>query len=170
MRKTPLIFLCGTSGVGKTTISYVLRDLYGLKPVISHTSRPIRPDEVDGVDYHFRSKEWMEAHRELFSLDWRTFNGNHYGATDDALITHDVIVINSDDVAVLRDKGLPVFFIWVEGPSRTPRSGRKDEIRWKPEYVSQVNHILMNQEGRSLESCAKEVHAVWELIRPSIRS
>lgn len=165
MRKTPLIFLCGPSGVGKTAISYELERLYGLKLVISHTSRPIRPHETDGVDYHFRSQEWMEAHRDLFRLDWRTFSGNHYGATDETLFTSDVIVINAADVRVLRDKGLPVFFIWVNGPDREPRVGRKELIEWQPEYVSTVNHVLNNPEGRTLESCAREIHVVWELIR-----
>lgn len=166
MRKTPLICLCGPSGVGKTAVSYELEQVYGLRPVISHTSRSQRFHEVDGKDYHFRSKAWMSANRELFGMDWREFNGSYYGAQDHALLHDDVIVINSEDVAVLRGHGLPVFFIWLEGPIRDDRA-RRDDICWRPEYVNQVNHVLHNREGRTLRSCADEIHMIYELIRRS---
>src|SRR5512136_1266778 len=53
-----LVVLSGPSGVGKDTV------LAGLKKsphhfhfVVTANTRPKRPDEVDGVDYHFISKE-----------------------------------------------------------------------------------------------------------------
>lgn len=163
MREVPLIALCGPSGVGKTAISFTLWDKFDLKPVVSYTSRPQREGEVDGRDYRFRTKEWMEENRSWFGTDWRTFNGNHYGATDEDLRNLDVIVINPDDVTMLREMGLPMFFIWVNGPVRTPRE-RKDDIVWKPEYVGEVNHVLNNHDGRSLDWCANEVYFVRKLI------
>lgn len=50
-----LIILCGRSGSGKDTI---MRSLVskGFKPAISYTTRPMRPNEKNHVDYHFIKK------------------------------------------------------------------------------------------------------------------
>ena len=61
-----LIIVSGPSGVGKTT---VLRRVFERQPVplvasISATTRPPRPGEVDGVDYHFLTKEEFDLRRQ----------------------------------------------------------------------------------------------------------
>lgn len=69
--------LAGPSGVGKSSVVHVLRDLYpDLWFSVSVTTREQRPGEVDGVDYRFVSPaefdrmidddellEWAEIHR-----------------------------------------------------------------------------------------------------------
>lgn len=56
-----VIVISGPSGVGKDA---VLKRLSQLRPdlffVVTATSRPMRPAERDGVDYHFVSKEQFE--------------------------------------------------------------------------------------------------------------
>ena len=53
-----LVILSSPSGVGKTTITKKLQQKYSnFKLSISHTTRPPRSNEVDGVDYHFVSKD-----------------------------------------------------------------------------------------------------------------
>lgn len=61
-----LIVVSGPSGAGKTT---VLRQVYRraaapLVRSVSATTRPPRPDEVDGVDYHFLSQEEFDRRRQ----------------------------------------------------------------------------------------------------------
>ena len=52
------IVLSSPSGAGKTTITKKLSQKYpNIKISISHTTRKPRPNEIDGVDYHFVSKE-----------------------------------------------------------------------------------------------------------------
>ncbi|HQU42459.1 MAG: guanylate kinase, partial [Planctomycetia bacterium 21-64-5] len=58
--------ISGPSGAGKTTL---LKRLYATTPVplitsVSATTRAPRPGEVDGVDYHFLSKEEFARRRE----------------------------------------------------------------------------------------------------------
>jgi len=60
-----LVVISGPSGVGKTT---VLRRVVQCAEVplvrsVSATTRPPRPGEVDGVDYHFLSGEEFERRR-----------------------------------------------------------------------------------------------------------
>ena len=56
----PLV-MCGPSGVGKTTLKEMLMAKYPGKFgfSVSHTTRPPRTGEADGVDYNFSTKEIM---------------------------------------------------------------------------------------------------------------
>lgn len=75
-----LIIIAAPSGTGKTT---VIRRFLGSHPQMTHsvscTTRPIRPGEVDGRDYHFwddaafragidggRFAEWAEVHDHFY--------------------------------------------------------------------------------------------------------
>lgn len=73
--------LSGPSGVGKSTVLAGLRREYPeIWLSVSVTTRPPRPGEVDGREYHFVSDadfDRMLARGEL--LEWATFTGNRYG-------------------------------------------------------------------------------------------
>ena len=61
-----LIIFSGPSGAGKTT---VLRELFDrcprpLQMSVSVTTRPARPGEQDGVDYHFLTDQEFQERRE----------------------------------------------------------------------------------------------------------
>lgn len=51
-----IIVLCGKSASGKDTVQTELIKR-GYEKLISSTTRPIRPSEVDGREYYFRTKE-----------------------------------------------------------------------------------------------------------------
>ena len=56
-----MIILSSPSGVGKTTLTKKIQQKHqSFKISVSHTTRPPRSNEVDGVDYHFVSKEKFE--------------------------------------------------------------------------------------------------------------
>ncbi|HHW90191.1 MAG TPA: guanylate kinase [Clostridiales bacterium] len=62
MSKGILIVLSGPSGVGKGTVNKRVRELLpNLKKSISVTTRPRRPNEIDGVHYHFITQEQFDA-------------------------------------------------------------------------------------------------------------
>lgn len=54
-----LIGICGISGSGKTTLAKNLQQLSNLKMVVSHTTRPPRPNEVEGTDYYFTTPDYF---------------------------------------------------------------------------------------------------------------
>ena len=63
-----LIILSGPSCVGKSPLKHALTKLYpglmrGLKPLVLYDDRLPRPGEKDGVDYHFRSRRYIQALR-----------------------------------------------------------------------------------------------------------
>lgn len=76
-----LFVLSAPSGTGKSTIvSAMVERLDGLEFSISYTTRPPRPEETDGKDYHFISREKFEqmAASGAF-LEWAEVFGNLYG-------------------------------------------------------------------------------------------
>ncbi|GAB4522213.1 MAG: guanylate kinase [Anaerolineae bacterium] len=56
-----LVVISGPSGVGKDSVVKRMQELgYPFHFVVTATSRPPRPNEVDGVDYHFVSEAEFE--------------------------------------------------------------------------------------------------------------
>jgi guanylate kinase len=69
------------SGAGKTTLSRrLLAADANIAMSVSVTTRPPRPGETDGRDYHFISKEKFASMRDAGELlEWAEVFGNFYG-------------------------------------------------------------------------------------------
>jgi guanylate kinase len=80
-RRGLMFVLSSPSGAGKTTLSRMLiAENPDLRMSVSVTTRPIRPGEVDGRDYHFidqKKFDAMVAKDEL--LEWANVFDNSYG-------------------------------------------------------------------------------------------
>ena len=78
-----VVILCAPSGSGKTTLAkYLLsKKKLNLKFSISATTRTIRDNEKDGVDYHFLSKSEFKKkinNNEFIEFE-EVYGGVHYG-------------------------------------------------------------------------------------------
>jgi guanylate kinase len=73
----------GPSGCGKSTlIRRVMEKLPGLRFSVSHTTRPPRPSERDGVDYHFISEaKFARMVRDGRFVEWAVVHGHRYGTS-----------------------------------------------------------------------------------------
>jgi len=75
------IIISAPSGAGKTTLCQSLKKrLPDLNFSVSHTTRPPRENEQDGVHYHFVTKEkflGMSGHDDF--LEWAQIHNNYYG-------------------------------------------------------------------------------------------
>lgn len=80
-RRGLMLVLSSPSGAGKTTLSKMLLDEFSdVKLSVSATTRPPRPNEIDGKDYCFKTPEdfhRMIERREF--LEWAHVFDKHYG-------------------------------------------------------------------------------------------
>ena len=102
MNKT-VICIVGRTASGKDTFAGMLKE-HGLKPVVSHTTRPIRTTETDGVQHHFISEE--EAARILKDRDnvaaYTEINGYKYFTTIESLMNANIYVIDPKGIEYLK--------------------------------------------------------------------
>lgn len=81
IRRGLMLVISSPSGAGKTTLARMLmKEFVDVALSVSMTTREARPNEVDGIDYHFRSlasfKEMIEG-REF--LEWAKVFDHYYG-------------------------------------------------------------------------------------------
>lgn len=83
MSRGSIFIVSAPSGTGKTTIlQRLLAELPALCFSVSHTTRPPRPGESQGKDYHFVSRQQFEAMRaDNIFLEWAEVHGNFYGTS-----------------------------------------------------------------------------------------
>ena len=81
-RRGLLIVLSSPSGAGKSTISRMLLEADAdVTMSVSATTRPIRPGEIDGRDYHFVSTAEFQAMIAAGEFaEWAPVFDHHYGS------------------------------------------------------------------------------------------
>jgi guanylate kinase len=134
-----VIVVSAPSGAGKTTLCRrLLAELPDIEFSVSHTTRPAREGEQDGVDYHFVSAEAFEERRQRGEfIEWARVAGHLYGTSAAALrlVTergHDVLLdIDTQGAAAIR-RLIPEavhVFILPPGPEalRARLTGRQSE-------------------------------------------
>ena len=120
-----LLVLSGPSGVGKDLLLSRLREAG--RPyhfTVTATTRPIRGGEMDGVDYHFVTRDQFEemiADNAL--LEWANVYGNYYGVPKNQVMQalrqgQDVILkIDVQGAATVREIAPEAVFIFLAPPS-----------------------------------------------------
>lgn len=69
--------IIGPSGSGKTTLGDYFRSL-GLKELVSHTTRGMRPGEAEGISYHFVTDDEFDL---TDKIEESVYSGNRYGVS-----------------------------------------------------------------------------------------
>ena len=95
--KNIMVVLSSPSGVGKTTLTKKIQQKYkSFKISVSHTTRPPRSNEVNGVDYNFVSiKEFKQLIKENKFYEYAKIFENYYGTlkknVDNLILKNDLI-------------------------------------------------------------------------------
>lgn len=82
-----ILILSGPSGSGKSSIvREFLKSNSSFDVSISHTTRPIRHNEIDGRDYYFITKrDFEEMVKNEEFIEWAQVHGNYYGTSKNEL-------------------------------------------------------------------------------------
>lgn len=83
-----LFIVAAASGTGKTSlVKALVESMPNLGVSISHTTRPMRPGEVDGTNYHFTDREtFVNMIGEGSFLEHAEVFGNLYGTSKDWVV------------------------------------------------------------------------------------
>jgi len=155
--KGQLFIISAPSGAGKTSLVKALIDsVENLTVSTSHTTRPMRPGEVDGVDYHFiNSTEFLKMVERGAFLEHAEVFDNFYGTALESIEAqlyqgHDVILeIDWQGARQVREIMHDAISIFILPPSREAlrerlhgRGQDSDEIidRRMRDAVSESSH------------------------------
>ncbi|MDE0036468.1 MAG: guanylate kinase [Gammaproteobacteria bacterium] len=125
-RRGHLFVLAAPSGAGKTTlIEKLMRRDPSLVVSVSHTTRPKRASETDGVHYHFVDEAAFASLRDADEfLEWARVFDHAYGTSRDTVVAklatgHDVILeIDWQGAAQIRRRHPDAVSIFVLPPSQ----------------------------------------------------
>lgn len=180
MNRGRLLIVSGPSGVGKGTVVRQLRQrCANVVLSVSATTRPPRPEDVEGVTYSFKTHEVFE---QMIAggafLEYASYAGNYYGTPLDQLedklsrgldVVLEIEVQGALQVKKRRPDAIAVFvaapsFQELErrltGRGDTPpdvRAIRLKTARWEYRQAEQYDYIVVND---SVDRCTDEVLAI----------
>ena len=176
MSKGKLFVISGASGVGKGTVLKAVMDAReDLIFSVSATTRPPRPNEVEGVHYYFVTKERFEQMIEDNAfLEYDNHAKNYYGTPRDQAeekLTrgHVVFDIEPNGAKGIRQSRPDATLIFIMPPSMEELERRlrgrgdtpEDQIQvrmeravWEMEQRTWYDHVVVND---CVEDCAREI-------------
>jgi guanylate kinase len=191
-KSAPLLFIVsGPSGVGKDAALRRMRELnFPFHFLVTCTTRPKRPDEVDGVDYHFLTAEQfaaMDARGEF--LERAVVYGYQYGNSKQEVRQalargQDVIMrIDVQGAATIKRLVPDAVFIFLMPPSMQALEARLRKRRTEPEEylkirlhaarlemneVDKFDYVIVNEDD-ALDETVALLHAIIQAEHCRVR-
>ena len=179
-----LVIISGPSGVGKDTIIDVMRrhetetGRTGERHyVVTVTTREPREGEVDGVDYHFVSRdEFLRMRAARGFLEANEVHGNWYGSPRDQVRTalatdrDTILKIDVQGAQVVKEQVSEALLIFVIPPTletlfarlRTRATETADELELRQRNAAielarqdDYDHVVVNETGQAEDTAAR---------------
>ena len=100
-----MVIISGETMAGKTTIAKRLEEMNLVSKVVTCTTRPARPAEINGIHYHFITpKQMTEEIAEGKFVEFAVVYGNIYGTRFE-----DLKACKNTPIVVLNPEGLDTF-------------------------------------------------------------
>ena len=190
VKKGLMIVISGPAGSGKGTVNGHLLKRDDFVYSVSATTRAPRPGEVDGVNYHFISKDDFLSRIESGDmLEYTEYCGNYYGTPLKEAVkvlesgknlileievegAHNVKAKYPEAILIML---LPPSFAIQEQRLRGRGTETEDKVlarlaRTKEELntANDYDYVVYNHDGKDLEA-AEEILAILKAERASVR-
>ena len=184
-----LVVVSGPAGSGKGTVLTELMRDGGYRYSVSATTRAPRPGEVDGVNYHFLTREAFEARIAAGEmLEYTEYCGNYYGTpkreAEEVLQSgcNLLLEIEVDGAANVKRKYPDAVLIMLLPPSFAVQEqrlrGRGTETeekilarlaktREELHHVVEYDYVIYNHDGRVDEAVA-DIRAIVRAERAAL--
>lgn len=163
--------LMGKSATGKDTIykKIIERAELHLQEVVTYTTRPIRKNETEGVEYHFVDKEFFDKCKEKNNIiEYRMYNTVHgtwyYFMVNDGQIDlqseKKYIIIGTlesyEQIRRYYGKGVvkPIY-IEIDDGERLTRALNREKEQSTPKYEEMCRRFLADSKDYSEENLLK---------------
>ncbi len=180
-----MVVVSAPSGAGKSTVlGRVLREMERIRFSVSHTTRPPRPGETEGVEYHFVDRATFEGMRDAdLLLEWAKVHGHLYGTAraeyekaeqEGVDLLLDLDVQGAAQVRVKLPDALSVFILppsYADLERRLRGRGPADEAtierrlqsgREEASLYEEYDYVLINAD---LEACVGVLEAIITAAR-----
>ena len=179
-RENISLILSSPSGAGKTTLTKKIQQKYeSFKISVSHTTRPPRDNEIDGVDYHFVShnqfkdlikKNSFYEHAKIFENYYGTLKSNVDNIIKNNDILFDIDWQGTQQLSKFKNLNLVKIFLTADNKEELKnrlikrnqnsitevekrlKSFDEDIFHWKD-----YDYVIIN---RNLEACFKQIEKI----------
>lgn len=173
-----MLVLIGASASGKTETAKFLMDHYGIKKIITCTTRKPREGEVNDVDYHFLSMERFEKLKEEGKfLETAFYAGNYYGTLKKDVGDNKVACVDPNGAREYRAYlKKDMFCIYLDASERMRRKRMLEKRKDAPEMVEarlkkdkeifnqsvkDLADVVIDTEDMSVEDSAEVVYKYY---------
>ncbi len=192
--KNKVLIVVGPSGVGKDTLMQKVfaKNPERFKKAVTHTTRPMRPGEKEGVNYYYVSKEdFLQLKDKGGLVENNFYNNNYYGLSkmelEQAAEMADkilVAIIDINGAYSVNKLGIPANYLTILPPNETVLEKRlkgrgtesqeviqgrletaKEELK-KIENSTFFNFRIVND---NLEKAANELYDMLKMEYPCLR-
>lgn len=180
-----LLLISAPSGTGKTTLMQLILSAHPkLHRLVSVTTRPMRAEEIEGIDYHFVSLKQYNAMKDRSEfLETTKIYNNSYGTSKLML---DNIIDKGHDVIASLDycgflainqtvKNCTIVTVFLMPPSiqelrerllKRSQGGNDNEVELRMQnaereisYATQYDHVIVND---NLETAFKQLSDIYQ--------
>lgn len=172
-----MIILIGASASGKTEVAKLLDKLYGIKKVITHTTREMRAGEKRDIDYHFVTKDEFLSLKDHDTFVETTFyNNNFYGSSKQEINDKKVLIVDPtglDSFIKLQNPHIISFYLTANEATRFNRMLIRgddielvkarianDRIKFTSDLEKKVNYQI-DSESMSLLDMAEKIYKLY---------
>ena len=185
-----MVILSSPSGAGKTTLTKKLQQKYNnFKISVSHTTRPPRSNEVDGVDYNFITKKKFEDlinDKEFY--EYAKIFDNYYGTLKknvDKILKKNDIIFDIDwqgtkQLSKFKELKLVKLYLITDSKSELKKrllnrdQNTKEEVEKRfnsfdedVKHWNDYDYIIIN---KNLEVCFKQIEKIITSYKKNLSS
>ena len=172
--------ILGPSGAGKSTIAKEVSKRLNIEIVVSYTSRPIRPNETDGVDYHFVDNQHFEDNINDFieMREYQVYDGSiwKYGFKESSFEEDNdyLVVIETDGYNAFKRRfgDFALYPFLIESPFedlyvRTSKRGDNPQeiVRRLEDDMKKFENFAKNEKCDIIANCFDLEFAINLMIR-----
>ncbi|XP_018349886.1 PREDICTED: MAGUK p55 subfamily member 7 isoform X4 [Trachymyrmex septentrionalis] len=164
------VVLIGPPGVGRNELKrrLIATDTEKYKTPVPYTSRPPRPGEINGKEYHFMTREKMEEDIEAGKfIEYGEYKGNLYGTSSESvssLVNAGYVCLLSPHyqaLKMLRTPQLRPYVIYVKPPTFEVLKDTRNEARARSTFDESNSRGFTDEEFHEILHSAERIEFLY---------